>query len=414
MYCNSTIFEKKSKFPPYGIVQDVGKHLTKNVKVLGVVSLLNDASSDMVYPLIPIFLRSVLGASLPAIGIIEGIAESTASLMKVFSGWLSDKLHRRKPLTLLGYTLSMIAKPLMALATSPWHVLFVRFSDRFGKGIRQAPRDALIAESTDPHILGYAYGFHKMMDTLGATLGPLLAFLLLPLLNGNFRSLFLFSFVASFFAVITLAIFVKEKPDTRVTHAIPKLSLKIVPVRYRIFLLALGIFTLGNFSDAFLFLRAQDVGIAAVAIPLLYAFSNLIFASFASRFGQLADRIGPEKILTVGYLVFALTHVGFAFFASSRTVWILFALFGVFSAMTESIQKTITIRISDPELKGTMLGLMHTTVGIVQLPASILAGFLWQTISPAAPFMAGSVLAVIASALLFFVFVKTNNRSTSS
>lgn len=185
--------------------------LSKNVKALGLVSLFNDASTDMIYPLIPIFITKVLGASYVTVGLIEGIAESTASLLKVFSGWLSDKLKKRKELTVIGYSLSMISKPLLAFAQSSWHVLAVRFFDRFGKGVRQAPRDALIAESSDPEALGYSYGYHKAMDTVGATLGPLLAFTLLPILNNNLRHLFLFSFVASLLAVITLIIFVREK-----------------------------------------------------------------------------------------------------------------------------------------------------------------------------------------------------------
>lgn len=388
--------------------------LSKNVKALGLVSFLNDASSDMVYPLIPIFLTKTLGASFIMVGVIEGIAESTASLLKVFSGWLSDKWKKRKNLTVLGYTLSMIAKPLLALAQLPWHVLFVRFSDRFGKGLRQAPRDALIAESTQEAHLGYAYGFHKAMDTLGATVGPIIAILLLPILNNNLRSLFLFSFVASFLAVLTLMAFVREPHHTHSEKRFPKLSFKILPRSYKFFLAALAVFALGNFSDAFLFLRAQNVGIAAVFIPVLYALSNIFFAGFATPFGKLADRIGPHKIMIAGYGVFALTHLGFALVASPLTVWFLFPLFGIFSAMTESIQKTITVKISDNELKGTMLGLMHTTIGIFQLPASIIAGLLWDKINPRAPFFFGSSLTILALALLSFSFLLTKNQTATS
>lgn len=383
------------------------------MKALGVVSFLNDASSDMVYPLIPIFLTKTLGASLPMVGLIEGIAESTASLLKVFSGWLSDKLRRRKPLTVLGYGLSMIAKPMLAFAQAPWHVLFVRFSDRFGKGLRQAPRDALIAESTQRTHLGFAYGFHKMMDTLGATAGPLLAMILLPLLNQNIRSLFLLSFVASALALVTLVLFVKEKSASQHSAAFPKLSLKNLPRSYKIFLLAIAVFALGNFSDSFLFLRAQDVGISAVLIPLLYALSNMFFAAFATPMGKLADRIGAPRVIMAGYLIFALTHVGFALFASQNTMWILFPLFGIFSAMTESVQKIIAVQTSDPDLKGTMLGLMHTTVGICQLPASLIAGILWARFGVHMPFFFGSAMAVIAIFLLFAAFYSTKNQTAT-
>lgn len=388
--------------------------IPKNVKLLGLVSFLNDASSDMVYPLIPIFLTKTLGASYAVVGIIEGIAETTSSLLKVFSGWLSDKLRTRKPLTVLGYALSMIAKPMLAFAQAPWHVLFVRFSDRVGKGIRQAPRDAMIAESTHPEILGLAYGFHKMMDTLGATLGPILAVILLPVLNENLRLLFLLSFVASFFALITLALFVKEKKDYIHHHVLPKFSFKILPLPYKIFLAAVAIFALGNFSDAFLFLRAQNVGIATDFIPILYALANIFFAIFAVVFGKLADKIGPYKIMLAGYAVFALTHLGFAFLASSSTVWLLFPLFGIFSAMTEGIQKTITVKISDPDLKGTMLGLTYTIIGIFQLPASVIAGVLWEKINVQIPFLFGSMMSIIALVLLSFSFVLSRNQKTIS
>lgn len=377
--------------------------IPKNVLMLGIVSLLNDASSDMVYPLIPIFLTTTLGASFVTVGIIEGIAETTASVLKVFSGWLSDKLHKRKPLTVLGYGLSMIAKPLLAFAQAPWHVLAVRFSDRVGKGIRTAPRDALIAESTNPKFLGLAYGFHKTMDTIGATLGPLLAFILLPILNENLRSLFLLSFVASFLALAALTLFVKEKKEYEHKHTPPKFSFKILPLPYKLFLAAIAIFALGNFSDAFLFLRAQNVGIAPELIPILYAISNIVFAGSATFFGRLADKIGPYKIMMGGYAIFALTHIGFATIASVSTVWLLFPMFGLFSAMTEGIQKIVAVKISDPELKGSMLGLMHTTIGLVQLPAGIIAGLLWEKINVSVPFFFSSITAGIAIIMMLFV-----------
>ena len=393
----------------YGRVKNMQK-LPKNVKVLGVVSFLNDASSDMVYPLIPIFLTKVLGASMPVVGLIEGVAESTASLMKVFSGWLSDKLKKRKGLTVLGYGLSAVAKPVLAFAASPWHVLFVRFADRFGKGIRQAPRDALIADSMDHGALGYAYGFHKAMDTLGATIGPILAVLLLPALNDDLRKLFLFSFVASFLAVITLAVFVREPEVKDNGAALPKLSVSVLPRQYKLFLAAVAVFALGNFSDAFLFLRAQDVGVSAFFIPLLYALSNLFFAGFAMPLGKLADRIGPHRIILGGYFVFALTHLGFAVFASTSVVWLLFPMFGIFSAMTESMNKTVTVQISDPQLRGTMLGMMHTTIGIVQLPASVIAGLLWQRGGASAPFLFAIACAAVASVILFTAFSQNGQK----
>lgn len=384
--------------------------IPKNIKALGIVSLLNDASSDMIYPLIPLFLTKTLGASYLTVGIIEGIAESTASLMKVFSGWLSDKLKQRKSITVAGYGLSMFSKPLLALATAPWHVLIVRFSDRLGKGIRQAPRDALIAESAKEVNLGYAFGFHKMMDMTGSALGPLLAMVFLPLFDGNYRSIFLLSFFASLLAITTLIIFVREKKPETSNIPFPKLSLKTIPTTYKLFLLAIAIFALGNCSDAFLFLRAQNVGVDPIYIPALYAIMNFCFAALATLFGKLSDKIGPGKIMIGGYLVFSLTHFGFANAATSYSIWGLFLMFGVFASMTESIQKTIAVKISDPQLKGTMLGLMHMTIGIFQLPASILAGFFWERFGPATPFLFGSTTSLIAAGVLFAAFLSSKNQ----
>lgn len=380
------------------------KKISKNVKTLGLVSFLNDASSDMIYPLIPIFVTKTLGATFTVVGIIEGIAESTASLLKVFSGWLSDKLGKRKGLVGLGYGLSMIAKPLLAFAQAPWHVLVVRFFDRFGKGMRQAPRDAMIAESSDAKVLGYSYGFHKAMDTFGATLGPVLAMLLLPLLDNNFRSLFFLSFIASLLALLTLLFFVKEPPAVSDIH-LHKISFKKIPRLYKVFLLAIAIFTVGNSSEAFLFLRAQSVGVAIALLPVLYAVSNIIFAVLALPFGKLADKIGAQRIIVWGYGIFALAYFGFAVADSPAFMWILFPAVGVFSAMTESLQKTITVQFADPTLKGTMLGLMHTTVGVFKLPASIIAGALWEKIGIASPFLFSASTAVAAMIILSVVFV---------
>lgn len=378
--------------------------LPKNIKALGVVSLLNDASTDMIYPLIPIFLTKTLGASYATVGLIEGIAESTASLLKVFSGWISDKMHKRKPLAVIGYGLSMISKPLLALAQVPWHVLAVRFSDRVGKGVRQAPRDALIAESINEEHIGYAYGFHKMMDTIGATIGPILAMILLPILNDNLRMLFLLSFAASFFALLTLIFGVKEKSSPKKQPIFHKLSFKLLPRPYKIFLLGLAVFTIGNSSDAFLFLKAQHVGVAAALIPALYAASNLVFASLATSFGKLADKIGPQKIMIGGYAVFGVVYLGFAFASSPLAVYLLFPFYGIFSAMTDSIQKTITVQTTDPTLKGTMLGMTHATLGICQLPASIMAGFLWEKFGASVPFIFSTATSIAAIFILMISF----------
>lgn len=378
----------------------------RNVFFLGLTSLITDLSSEMVYPLIPIFLTTVLGAPVAVVGLIEGIAESTASILKVYSGWLSDRLHRRKSLTVAGYGLSALGKPLMALAFFWPQVLFARFIDRLGKGVRTSPRDALIADSSSPAEYGKSFGFHRTMDTIGAAIGPLVAFAALPLLNNDFRLYFSLAAIPAAIGVIVLALFVKETARA-IGGDKPKLDLSLFDRRFKLFLLVALIFTLGNSSDAFLILRAQNVGIAVGFIPLAYFVFNLVYAAASTPVGALSDRIGRKTVILAGYLIFSLVYLGFALATHPLTVWLLFAAYGFYYAFTEGIFKAFTADIVPPHVRGTAFGLLNLALGIALFPASLAAGWLWQAVSPSAPFFFGSAMSLLAL-ILFAVFIPSD------
>lgn len=378
--------------------------LPKNIKAMGVVSFLNDLSSDMIFPFIPLFLTSVLHASLSFVGLVEGVADATASVLKIFSGRLSDTTRQRKPFVVLGYSLSALAKPLLSVATAPWHVLAVRFLDRVGKGTRDAPRDALISFSVRHASYGKAFGFHKAMDTMGAALGPLVAMILLPLLNNNLRSLFLLSCVASFFAVLVIVLFVKEKHPSA-----PLQSGEGDPVRVRslgapffAFLCVALLFSLGKPSEAFLILRAKDVGIPLLLIPLLYFISNITFAMLAMPFGILGDRVGKRRVFLYGLLLLSLIYAGFSLTQDPQFMWMLFALFGVYSALSEGIGRAIVADLVAPAARGTAFGVFNGLTGIALLPGSLLFGFLAQRFGNTTAFLSSSGI-ILASALFFMI-----------
>ncbi|MHB8841079.1 MAG: MFS transporter [Candidatus Aquicultor sp.] len=384
---------------------------SRNVFFVGLTSFFTDISTEMVYPLIPIFLTTVLGAPVAIVGLVEGIAESTASLLKVISGWLSDRTGRRKRLTVVGYGLAAIAKPILALSFVWWQVLIARFVDRFGKGIRTSPRDALIADSTSSEEYGKAFGFHRGMDTLGAAFGPLIAFATLPLLHNNFRLYFSFAIIPAVIGVIVLALFVKEKVHAAKVENL-RLSLKPFNRQFKLFLLIVLIFTVGNSSDAFLILRANNVGVAVGLIPLVYFVFNTVYALASTPIGALSDRIGRKSVIVAGYLIFSLVYLGFALVNSPFTVWLLFAAYGLYYAFTEGIFKAYTADIVPENLRGTAYGFLSLVLGIALLPASLIAGFLWDKISPSAPFFFGSAVSVLAL-VLFMALIPNDNRDNA-
>ena len=384
--------------------------LGRNVFAAGLVSFFMDVSSEMVYPLVPLFLANVLGVNKSVIGLIEGIAESTASLLKVFSGWFSDRIGRRKGLMGVGYAVSVLSRPLIALAVAWQHILASRFIDRFGKGIRTAPRDAIIAESSDPGVMGRAFGFHRAMDTLGAVIGPALAFFLLSAFAGDFRKVFWVSMIPGIIAVALIVFLIKEKKKALPErHERPKLTLAHFDWRFKFFVVITTLFAIGNSSDVFLILRSQQLGITTAMIPVVYLTFNLVYALSAIPAGIAADRFGKKRVVLVGFILFALIYYGFAVAGSATAAWVLFGLYGVFMGLTEGVQKAFLTTIIPPDFKATAFGVYNTAVGLALFPASLIGGWLWDRVSPAATFYYGSAMAAV-STLLFIVFIAVLGR----
>lgn len=388
-----------------------------NVWVLGGVSFLTDVSSEMTLTILPLFLSNVLGVTTAFIGIIEGIAETTASLTRVFSGWLSDRLGSRKELTLLGYGLSAFSKPLLYFAGTWGFVLAVRFADRLGKGVRTAPRDALIADSTPAERRALSFGLHRAADTAGAFVGLALVALIvymaqrmeLSLERATFQTLILVAVVPGFLAVLLLLLFVKERERVRTPGPLPSLSLKGFGKPFKWFLGASVFFTLGNSSDAFLILRAQNLGLTVLQIAFVLVLFNFVYSVAATPFGALADRWGKERLLVGGWCLYGLVYLGFATAGRAWQVWPLYGAYGIYYAMAEGVGRALVADLVSPGERGTAYGVYHATLGVVNLPASIVAGLLWQGLpafggwrgfGPGAPFLFGAVLAFLAAALL--------------
>ena len=380
------------------------KKLDKNVVILGWVSFLTDISSEMLYPIIPIFLTSVLGASMAIVGFIEGIAESTASILKIFSGYWSDKISRRRPFVFAGYGLSSIAKPLLGLSFAWPLALFARFIDRFGKGLRTSARDALIADYTDKEIRGYAFGFHRAMDTAGAVIGPLLAICFIYFFKENYRQLFLWAFLPASLGVL-LILKVKEKRPDLPAQAKINISFSGMNPQFKKFLIIWCIFCLGNSSDVFLIMRAKAIGLSTISVILAYALYNLSYSAFSAPFGRLSDKIGRKKVLNIGLLIFALVYAGFAFTKNPAHLWGLFAVYGVFMALTEGTSRALVSDLSRHDMRATSLGAFHALVGICAFLASAIAGLLWTKLGPAAALFYGSCMAGI-SFMLFALLGK--------
>jgi MFS family permease len=385
----------------------------KNVTIAGLVSFFMDISSEMIYPLVPLFLANVLGVNKSVIGLIEGIAESTASLLKVFSGWFSDRIGNRKWLMAAGYGISTLSRPIVALATGWQHVMGSRFIDRFGKGVRTAPRDAIIAESSEKTHLGRAFGFHRSMDTMGAVVGPALAFFLLGIFSNNYRSVFWLSMIPGAIAVLLIIFFIKEKKKAFIAHSErPKLTLKHFDWRFKIFVLIATLFAIGNSSDVFLILRAQQIGIPIVMIPIVYLLFNLVYSFSAIPAGIVADRFGRKRVLLLGFALFAILYYGFAAAKETTAIWVLFAFYGLFMGLTEGVQKAFLATIIPPDFKATAFGVYNTAVGVAMFPASLIGGWLWDHVAPSATFYYGAIMAGL-SALLFIVYITAIRRADS-
>ena len=387
--------------------------LDRNVFWAGVSSFFMDVSSEMVYSLVPVFLSSVLNVNKSLIGVIEGIAETTASTLKMFSGWLSDKLGRRKPLMLFGYGVSTLSRILLALAGSWGAVLGARFVDRFGKGVRTAPRDAIVAGSCEKKELGRSFGFHRAMDQFGAVLGPGIASLVLLWRPGGYRTVFWLALIPGALCVLVIALFIRDKKrgeskeDTECPapdSTRPQAGAGRRAGRWRGpllgYLLVTGVFALGNSSDVFLILRASDLKVATALIPILYLVFNLIYASLSIPAGMLADRIGRRKLALLGFAVFAGAYAWMAVARSAAAAWGVFAVYGVYMGIADGNGRALLAEFSSEERHGTAFGAYHMVVGLGALPASVIAGLLYDHVSPAAPFWVGAGAAVLAGVMM--------------
>ena len=393
--------------------------LPRNVWVMSATSLLNDISSEMLLNLVPFFLANILGVRTAVIGLIEGIAETTASLLKIFFGALSDRLGRRKPFAVVGYALSALTKPLLYFASAWGWVLGVRLADRIGKGIRTAPRDALIADSIDDTQRGLAFGLHRASDTLGAFLGLGIAALIVwrtqaqasLLTIDTFRLVVLVSIVPAVLGVLVLALGAVEVVGPAKDVETPRLSLKGVNPRFKYFLFVLVIFTLGNSSDAFILLRGQERGLSLLQVMGMSLTFNAIYTVFAGPLGAWSDRVGRRRLILTGWLAYGLVYLGLAFSRTGWQVWALFALYGLYYAATEGAAKALVADLVPQAQRGTAYGLFNAAIGLTVLPASVIAGLLWQGIGtwtgfgPSAPFFFGALMAVLAG-LLFARLIK--------
>jgi MFS family permease len=401
--------------------------LHPNVWVLSAASFLTDVSSEMLANILPLFLLNVLGVRTTVVGLIDGIAETTASLFKLYSGSLSDQMGKRKPLTVFGYALSTVAKPFLYFATTWAWVLGVRFADRVGKGLRTAPRDALLAGSVSPSQRGLAFGLHRMGDTAGAFTGLGIAALIIwssqsgstELTRSTFQQIVLASILPAILAVIILAIWLREAPalsertgsagqaDTQTSFG--RLGFihqwSGLDRRFRSFLIVVVLFTLGNSSDAFIILRGQERGLSVLQVMGMLLSFNAVYSLLSGPAGSLSDRLGRRRLLLGGWLVYAVVYLGFALARTGNQVWLLFGLYGVYYAMTEGTAKALVADLVPPQQRGAAYGMYHAAVGLAAFPASLGAGLLWQGLGswggfgPAAPFYFGAGMALLAGVL---------------
>ena len=393
--------------------------LNPNVFFLGIVSFLTDVSSEMIFTLIPLFLSNVLGAATTIIGLIGGLSESADAIFRIFSGWLSDRIGKRKFLAVAGYSISTVAKPFMYLASTWGVVLGVRFSDRIGKGIRTSPRDALIADSVSPEERGKGFGLHRAMDTAGAVLGLSIAAIVIYLVQGGglalslktYQWLVLIGIVPAVLAVVILIRFVKERERRPPSPGTPRPGFNLIKLaagfdtRFKVFLAVMAVFTIGNSSDFFVILRAQNLGSSVFHIVLMLVLFNATYAAISLPAGKLSDRLGRRRVIAFGWGVYALVYLGFALATNLWQVWLLFAAYGIYYGIVDGVARAFVADLVPAEKRGTAYGLYHGVVGLTLLPASLIAGWMWQAYSPSAPFFFGASLAC-AAMIGMMVFIR--------
>jgi MFS family permease len=394
--------------------------LNPNIFFLGIVSLLTDVSSEMIFTLVPLFLTNVLGAAGTIVGIVGGLSEGIDAVVRIFSGWLSDKIGKRKLLAVCGYSISTIAKPFLLLANAWGTVLAVRSTDRLGKGVRTSSRDALIADSVSAGERGRGFGLHRAMDTTGAFLGLAISALIVYIIQGTgtiqltlncFQWLVIIGVIPAALAVVILQVSVRERikcllpPDssqsgfrmTEVQHSFDK--------RFKVFLIIIAVFTLGNSSDFFVILRAQDLGAPVLQIVLMLVLHNAAYATFSLPMGMLSDKLGRRQVIVLGWFIYAVSYLGFAVTSNIWQIWLLFACYGIYYGIVEGVARSFVADLVPEEKRGTAYGLYHGVIGIALVVASIIAGWLWDTIGPASPFFLGAALSLVA-VLGIMIFIK--------
>lgn len=374
--------------------------LPRNVKLLGLASLINDIASEMIYPMIPTFLMGVLGGNRFQLGLIEGAADSVASLLKLWSGGRSDRVGRRKGFVVSGYLLATVSRGLLAMATAPWHLLAIRVGDRVGKGIRTSPRDAMIADSTAPGMRGRAFGFHRAMDHLGAAIGPVLAAAFLWAWPGRLRELFLLAILPGLVVVGLLGLGLREPGASATAREPIRLTLALFGRDFRRLLIALVVFTLGNASDAFLLVRAGELGVPEFQLPILWCVFHVAKSAGSMVAGRASDRLGTRPLILAGWLIYALIYLAFAMATAAWQVWALFLGYSLFYALTEPAEKAMVAELVGDERKGLAFGWYNLAIGVAALPSSLIFGALYQISGALAAFGYGAAMAAVAALIL--------------
>jgi MFS family permease len=379
--------------------------IPKNVLILGLVSFCNDTASEMVYPIVPIFMTQVLKASTTAVGLVEGIAESTAALTKFIFGYLSDKFQRRKPFVTLGYTFSAFSKGIIGFSSSWPLVLFSRFLDRLGKGLRTGARDALLLQNTNEKNKGFIFGFHRSLDSAGAVLGPILGLIFIYLFANNLRLIFYLATIPGFFAVLLLILLVSEKkevgPSTKTLQKF-SFSFRFLNPKVKLFLIISFIFALGNSSDAFLILRAKNLGLTTQLAVAAYVLYNLVQTLLGTYLGKLSDKVGHRKMFAFGLLVFSFVYFSFGVIKDSLFLWFLFPIYGIYIAATDGVSKAYLGEFISEKEAGSVYGLYQMLLALASFFASFVGGILWTKIGPQATFYFGAIMAFISFSILSF------------
>jgi MFS family permease len=382
----------------------VSSRLGRNVVALAAVSFFTDASSEMIYPLVPLFVTATLGASAVVVGAIEGAADSVSALLKLGSGWLSDRTRRRKPLVVAGYALASAVRPLVAIAQSATHVLLIRVTDRVGKGIRGAPRDALIADSVAPSLRGRAFGFQRAGDHAGAVIGPLVAYILMSQMGVGVRTIFWLAAIPAALAMITLIVGVREVPRAAPSApSAPSAPLAPLGSRFFAYLTVLLLFTLGNSTDAFLLLRATELGVGASLLPVLWAMLHLVKSLSSTPGGILSDRRGRKPVIVAGWMVYALVYLMFGYASDAWHVWVLFAIYGIYFGLTEGVERALVADLVPASRRGAAFGWYNLAIGLGALPASVIFGAMYDHFGALTAFTVGAAAALLASVGLWIV-----------